>query len=250
MKQKKTEISKTRRSQFDKGLGALRSLVLSGDFAPHDRLSETVLAERLGISRTPLRQAIDRLVAEGMLERLATGGCRVARFTMQEIEDAIELRGVIEGMAVRLAAERGISPILADECRKVLDALTDAVFTPEVPDFSRYLPLNQQFHELMARLCGSPLIRRELQRAYQLPVVTPTAFLGGQESMPEFQDSIRRAHHQHLGIFDAILNREGTRAEGLAREHARLARENLAHLTDTNPEVAMRIPGIALVASP
>ncbi len=240
-------MTKRRRSQFDKGLGELRSLVLGGDFAPHDRLSETALAERLGISRTPLRQAIDRLVEEGMLERLPSGGCRVARFTMQDIVDAIELRGVLEGMAVRLAAERGVSAEMMEECREVLSELSDAVFKPDTPDFSRYVPLNQHFHELMARLCGSSLIERELERACRLPVASPTAFLGGQELIPDFQESLRRAHRQHLNIFDAIVNREGTRAESLAREHARLARVNLEYITNENPKLAERIPGLALV---
>lgn len=239
--------SKRRRSQYDKGLSELRSLLLSGDFAPHDRLSETALAERLGISRTPLRQAIDRLVVEGMLERLSSGGCRVARFTIQDILDAIELRGVLEGMAARLAAERGVSNELADRCREVLDALSDAVFTPDVPDFSRYVPLNQQFHELMWQLSGSSLIARELERVNRLPVASPTAFLGGQELIPDFQDSLRHAQRQHLTIFEAIMNREGTRAEALAREHARLARANFEYIVNEEPKLAERVPGMALV---
>ena len=240
-------MGKGRRSQFDKGLGALRTLVLEGDFAPHDRLSETMLADRLGISRTPLRQAIDRLVEEGLLERLQSGGCRVAKFTMADIVDSIELRGVLEGMAVRLAAERGVSDAMADECRRVLDALSEAVFTPETPDFSRYVPLNQEFHDLMGQLCGSSIVERELSRAYRLPVASPTAFLGGQELIPDFQESLRRAQRQHMNIFEAIMNGEGTRAEALAREHARLARVNLAYIANEKPKLAERIPGLSLV---
>jgi GntR family transcriptional regulator of vanillate catabolism len=240
-------MAKGRRSQFDKGLGELRSIVLSGDFAPHDRLSETMLADRLGISRTPLRQAIDRLVEEGLLERVESGGCRVARFTLADILDSIELRGVLEGMAVRLAAERGVSAELADQCKRVLDELNEAVFVPATPDFSSYVPLNQEFHDLMGRLCESSIVERELSRAYRLPVASPTAFLGGQELIPDFQESLRRAQRQHLNIFEAIMNREGTRAESLAREHARLARVNLEYITNENPKLAERIPGLALV---
>ena len=63
-----------RKTQFDKALLGLRSLVMSGEFAASTRLPEVALAERLGLSRTPLRQAMDRLVAEGLLERIETGG--------------------------------------------------------------------------------------------------------------------------------------------------------------------------------
>ena len=93
-----------RQSQFEKALSGLRSLVLSGEFEANSRLPETALADRLGISRTPLRQAMDRLIAEGLLERLESGGCRVASFSVTDVIDSIELRGVLEGTAARLAA--------------------------------------------------------------------------------------------------------------------------------------------------
>ena len=85
-----------RKSQFDKALLGLRSLVLNGAFEANARLSEVSLADRLAISRTPLRQAMDRLVEEGLLERIETGGCRVSSFTMADILDAIEVRGVTQ----------------------------------------------------------------------------------------------------------------------------------------------------------
>ena len=96
-------------SKFDQALMSLRSLVLSGEYEASKRLSEVALSERLGISRTPVRQAMDHLVGEGLLERIETGGCRVVRFTIEDIEDAIEFRGVIEGTAARIAA--GSAPI-------------------------------------------------------------------------------------------------------------------------------------------
>src|SRR6056297_2646251 len=102
-------------SQVEKAMIGLRGLVLSGEFDAGTRLPEVAISERLGISRTPLRQAMDRLEAEGLLERIGSGGCRVAQFRLEDITDAIELRGVIEGVAARLAAERGVSPnVIAD----------------------------------------------------------------------------------------------------------------------------------------
>ncbi|MDB9880946.1 GntR family transcriptional regulator, partial [Planktomarina temperata] len=72
---------------------------MAGRFKTGQRLPEIAVSEQLGISRTPLRQAMDRLVAEGLLDRISTGGCRVARFTKEDIADAIQIRGVIEGTA-------------------------------------------------------------------------------------------------------------------------------------------------------
>ena len=81
-----------RGTRVEKAVIGLRGLILSGEFAAGSRLPEVAIAERLGISRTPLRQAMDRLVNEGLLERIASGGCRVAQFHLEDIYDAIELR--------------------------------------------------------------------------------------------------------------------------------------------------------------
>lgn len=238
-----------RMTQFSKALLELRLLVLNGEFEAKSRLPETALAERLGISRTPLRQAMARLVEEGLLERLETGGCRVASFTMDDIIDAIEIRGVMEGTAARLAAEREPDPGLVDECRQVVDDLDDVVFGATEPDFSRYVPLNARFHQLVAEMSGSRLVRREVERATRLPLASPSGFLQGQELIPDFRASLKHAQVQHEAIFDAIINREGTRAEALAREHARLARKNLDYVMNTDPSLAERVPGMALVST-
>ena len=67
-------------NQTEKALIGLRSMIMAGRFQTGRRLPEIAVSEQLGISRTPLRQAMDRLVAEGLLDRISTGGCRVARF--------------------------------------------------------------------------------------------------------------------------------------------------------------------------
>jgi len=238
-----------KQTQFAKALLELRLLVLNGAFAASSRLPETQLAERIGISRTPLRQAMDRLVEEGLLERLPAGGCRVASFSMDDIIDAIEIRGVLEGTAARLAAERGPDPEAAEECRRVLDRLDEAVFSPDGIDFAAYVRLNARFHELVATMSASRLVKREVEKAARLPLASPSAFLQGQELVPDFRESLKHAQHQHRAIFEAILNREGARAEALAREHARLARQNLDHVMSADPSLAERVPGLALVSA-
>ena len=236
-------------SQFEKALLDLRAQILNGRFEANSRLAETALAAHLGISRTPLRQAMDRLVDEGLLERTETGRCRVASFTMDDIIDAIEMRGVIEGTAARLAAERGADPALVAECRRVLAALDLATARDDAVDVRAYMRLNARFHELIGALSGSRVVQREVERASRLPLASPSAFLQGQEVVAAFLHSLPRAQLQHHDILDAILSREGARAEALAREHARLARENLKYAMQAGPEVAARVPGLTLVSN-
>ncbi len=235
-----------RNAQFVRALIELRSLILNGTFDAGHRLAETTLADRLGLSRTPLRQAMDRLVDEGLLVRIETGGCRVARFTLDDIMDAIELRGVLEGTAARLAAERGIVPEIGARMSEVLDALDEAV-APDQLDFAEYVRLNAEFHELLAKSAGSSIVAREVDRASRLPAASPTAFLQGQELVPDFRASLRRAQLQHRSIFNAIEAREGSRAEALTREHARMAKSNLRYVTKEAPGLAEQVPGLALV---
>lgn len=242
--------AKTRQlSQADKALFGLRSLVLKGNFDEGQRLSEVAMAEQLGISRTPLRQAMDRLVAEGLLERIETGGCRVATFTKHDIADAIQIRGVIEGTAARMAAERGGDPAHLSAASDALDAIDIALGQPDGIDFDSYVQENAQFHDVLARLSKSSLIAREIARMSRLPFASPSAFLSEQAAIPDFQDSLRFAQRQHRAILEAIVNREGTRAEALTREHARLALANFNFLTTEQPKLARGLPGLALVAS-
>ena len=83
-----------------------------------------------------------------------------------------------------------------------------------------------------------------------MPAASPTAFLQEQALIPDFRDGLRRAQWQHRAIHDAIRAREGTRAEALAREHARLARANREYVMREHPGLASRVPGLALVTDP
>jgi GntR family transcriptional regulator of vanillate catabolism len=236
-------------SQLEKALLELRSLVMAGAFSEGQRVSEVVVAKRLGTSRTPLRQAMDRLVAEGLLERIETGGCRVATFSKDDIADAIEIRGVIEGTAARMAAERGVDPGLLAQATDALDQIDLSLARPGEMNFDAYVQQNARFHDILARLPDSPLILREIERVSQLPLASPSAFLSDQEVIPDFEDSLRYGQRQHRAILNAITNGEGTRAEALARQHARLALSNFNRLNEDWSRMAKRVPGLALVSS-
>lgn len=242
-------MARQRDSQTLKALMGVRDLVLSGEISPRERLSEPVLAIRLGLSRTPLRAALMRLHEEGLLEAIPSGGYAVRSFTLADVVDAIELRGVIEGTAARLAAERGVDAATLDAMRTLLVELDGCFATrPEDMLFDRYVELNAEFHHALAGLAGSETIRREVLRASHLPFASPSAFLEKQENVPAFRRSLTEAQSQHRAIVDAIERREGARAEALGREHARLARRNLEFAIGDRTLMA-RVPGLALMSA-
>jgi GntR family transcriptional regulator of vanillate catabolism len=231
-----------------KALMGVRDLVLDGHIRPGERLSEVAIAERLGISRTPIRAALARLEQEGLLEVIPSGGYAVRGFAREEVIDAIELRGVLEGTAARLAAERGVPPARMKAIQDLVRALDDTVRDrPQDMDFERYVELNAAFHEALAGLSGSETIRREIERVTRLPFASPSAFLDKQADVPAFRQSLLVGQAQHKAIVSAIEMREGGRAEALAREHARLARQNLEYVMAEDRSLLRRVRALALV---
>lgn len=234
-------------SQTLRAVLGIRDLVYSGAVAPGERLSEITMTERLGLSRTPVRAALARLEQEGILEPIPTGGYAVRSFTEADIVDAIELRGAMEGVAARLAAERGISDDQAAALESILTALDGIVGdNPAALDFQGYEALNGAFHDMLRRLAGSAVIEREVARIAALPFAGPSAFLDVQTEMPDFRASLTVAQAQHRAIAEAIGRRQGARAEALAREHALLARRNLEYVME-NGKLRQRVPALMLV---
>jgi GntR family transcriptional regulator, vanillate catabolism transcriptional regulator len=226
----------------------LRELVLEGELRGGERISELPLAAQLGVSRTPLRLALARLEHEGLLEQAPGGGFAVCSFTLEEVVDAIDLRGVLEGTAARLAAERLERPDELEAMHGCVAQL-DAVVRPDRPAveaFERYVELNERFHTLLLGLARSRALDTAYAGVLALPFASPSAFVRLQSELPESHRILYLAHMQHRGILEAIEHREGTRAEALAREHARLARRNLDVVLGSE-RVLERLPGAGLI---
>lgn len=234
-------------SQTVHALISLRELLLSGEIEPGERLSELTLVERLGASRTPVRNALARLAEEGFLDPIRTGGYRVKLFTSQEIHDAVDVRGTLEGLAARYAAERGISRELLSELESCLARIDAAVFRRERPSFSLYMDLNNRFHTLLRDAAGSPTLARQIDRANAYPFASHSAFMTIRGELPDSQLILTIAQDQHRQIVDALRCREGARAEAIVREHARLAVRNIGHAL-RNRRTLAQLPGAALIA--
>jgi GntR family transcriptional regulator of vanillate catabolism len=207
----------------------LREMVLAGELKAGARITELALVEKLGVSRTPIRAALIRLEQEGLLQQMPSGGFAVRKFSEADVADAIELRGTVEGLAVRLAAERGVASDVLAQANQCLDGIDRLLQEPVLNEeaFSRYVDLNAQFHALLGALSASPVIQRELERVGSLPFASPSGFVGVQANSPKARDMLIVAQDQHRQVMQAIGQREGARAEAVMREHSRLAQRNL-----------------------
>ena len=235
----------TERSQTTKATLGLRELVFAGDLAPDQRVPEVGLAERLGVSRTPLRLALGTLAHEGLLRALPGGGFVVCSFTLSDVTDAIELRGVLEGTAARFAAERLGSPSELAELVAVTEQL-DRVVAERGPALERYVELNDEYHAMLVTLSKSDALARAIGNAVALPFASPGALLASQATLSREHELLVVAQHQHRMLLEAVGAGHGARAEEIAREHARLAKLNLDLVLDSEHALE-RLPGAPLL---
>jgi GntR family transcriptional regulator of vanillate catabolism len=235
-------------SQTIKAILGLRGMIIEGRLKPGERVLEQVVVDQLSVSRTPARTAISRVCEEGLIVALSSGGYAVARFSEADVFDSIAIRGNLEGMATRLAAERGTTTSIMQRMRRCvadLDKVVDSLETNA--DVTEYVRLNDVFHELLTDASQSNMIKKSMDRITALPFAAPNAFVS--VSHPHTA-GVRRilevSQEQHRSIVDAIENREGTRAEALAVEHSRSAWKYLRLIFDAEEELS-RVPGMNLV---
>jgi GntR family transcriptional regulator of vanillate catabolism len=235
-------------SQTLTALLRLRELILGGEMAAGARLSELAVVERLGVSRTPVRAALARLEEEGFLEPIPSGGYAVRGFREQEIDDAIELRGTLEGLAARFAAERGAGGAVLARMRSAADGI-DSLFAAGPmgeAEFARYVDLNAEFHAVLVDAADSTPLSRQIERATSLPFASPSGFVLAQAAIPAARALLDVAQDQHRCVIEAIERREGTRAEALMREHAHIARRSLRLVLASQATMHL-VPGGALI---
>ncbi|HIC64691.1 MAG: GntR family transcriptional regulator [Paracoccus sp. (in: a-proteobacteria)] len=180
--------------------------IRSGTIRPGARLTETELAARLGVSRTPVREAIRRLEADGLVDHQPRSGAVVRQLAYPEIMELYEMRTVLEGTAARLSA-RAASPMELEALRSI-----NAEMARAVEDAARLVRLNRQFH---ARLLDAARNRFLLRAAAS---VENTLLILGPSAMAA-PERARQAVEEHEAVLDALAARDGQRAEAAMREH-------------------------------
>ena len=235
-------------SQTARALFRLRESLLRGEFAPGERMSELPLVARLGVSRTPIRLALERLAHIGLLDLSVSGGFTVRGYTPDEALDAIEIRGVIEGTAARLASERLIDNSELEALRRLGDQM-ERLERLTLDSFAHYMDLNEAFHATIVHLSKSVMVTRAFQQAVSLPFASPSAMVFPTSGLAYSDAALAVAKEHHRSLIEAIATRQGTRAENLAREHAFIARRVLTMaLSDT--DALSKVPGASLINVP
>ncbi|MDM7968744.1 MAG: GntR family transcriptional regulator [Paracoccaceae bacterium] len=231
---------------------ALRRKVLRGDYMPAAKLREVGVAEDLGVSRTIARLAMSMLEHEGLLSRAPNRGCRVNRFSIEQIVQAIEVRGNLEAMAARQAAERGLSEDVDSAFDDILQRSAQALAMGVQDEGQRqaWINLNTAFHDTLIKASGNWAIRVAVDQMSRLPLVSPAMIIFERKDFAKGNAQLASAHADHLEIVLALRARQSQRAEARVREHAFVsARNKRVNLAD--PEtmaLARALPGGALIS--
>lgn len=202
----------------------LRRRISGGDYAPGMRLTEVEVARDLGVSRTPVRLAFRTLEQEGLLQRSGGRGYLVREFSQDDVLSGLEVRGVLEGLAARRVAERGLTSPVQTQLRHCLDD-GDRLFeqqSPETLDIDEWSELNQRFHSIIVDAAGSVVIRDAIERNNHLPFASSDSIIINPDAMDREYHKLQLAQWQHKLIVQAMNAGEGARAESLMREHANI----------------------------
>ena len=213
-------------SLADQVYEALTDSISIGRLQPGQRLVLDRLAEQLGVSQTPIREALARLLQDGVIEEGLHGKLRMISITPRYVSDAFLVRASLEGVAAELAASR-MTDVQIAELRAMLahaaDALASDVFGP-------HISVDNRLHSAVCETAGNVLLAREL-KSLQLHI----DFIRGY-SQRHSGDHIRRSHEEHVALLDALTRRDPSAARTAMELHIHLSGERISRLLDFNDE--------------
>ncbi|MBU0544519.1 MAG: GntR family transcriptional regulator [Proteobacteria bacterium] len=193
----------------------LRDMILQREIGPGEKIGEEELSKKIGVSRTPFREALYRLEGEGIIEIIARRGAFVRRQSRATIIEVLEIREVLEGLVVRLVA-LNLSDKTLGQLQKCLDNIKD---TPDEPSqLIKFTHADEEFHQLLLDACQNQMLKNlmatvniHLQFIRLRTVVIP--------------GRAKKTIREHYEILDAVAQKDASKAEALMRRHIASVRE-------------------------
>ena len=203
-------------SAREKTYDYLKTNILSGHFVPGERLAEEHLAEELGVSRTPVREALHKLEQEGLIEPLESRGFRVPQDSPEEIEDLFDIRTVLEGYTLKIICER-----ITDEqialLEEIIGKADDALRRKRIDEVFQW---NTQFHDTLHSLVA------DKRRFHSLIVNMRKYVLRYRKDTLQYLGAAKRASDGHRQILLALKLKEPELCERVMRTHIRQSKED------------------------
>ena len=186
----------------------LRNAIITGELQPGERLMETQLAEKLGVSRTPIREAIRKLELEGLVVMVPRKGAQVAQFTEKDIQDVLEVRAALEALAARLACQR-----MDDRAfLKLQLAIAEYSYAAKSKDLEMMIEKDVEFHDI---ICNATQNDKLIQLFNNLKEQVNRYRITYLKNVEESET----VEAEHLAILDALKNKNEDVASTLAAQH-------------------------------
>lgn len=219
----KEEFTQRRGQTVDDIIERVRNAILAGRIVPGQRLVANDLVEQLGVSRGSIREALQRLSAEGLIDITPNRGAMVRRLSREQVRDLFQIRINLEGLGARLAAEH----IREADHRKQFLAVWDEV-KPDGSEraWSLFMRQNRLYHRTIVSIGGNKQLTQLIDNL-QLPIVM---FQVGQSMQPE---NSARSHHDHIQIAEAILAGDAQGAQAAMENHLKGSAEWILQLPNT-----------------
>ena len=203
------------RQGSDKAYEVLRQRLIGGQYKPGTQLKEEPLAREFGISRTPVRAALKRLVADGLATADAGQGIHVAQWTDWDIEETFQLRMLLEPYAASLAATRGGGQLVVK--LKASNLLMESAMNKRGEDsVAQIQEANRSFHRALLDASGSPRLRTILETMIDMPIIVRSFYLS---TPSDLEQSLH--HHQDLTV--AAEAKDGELAKQVMQLHLRMS---------------------------
>lgn len=186
----------------------LKNAIIDQIIAPGSRLVESKISDMLGISRTPLREALHKLEREDWIEKIPSGGFQVVTLTKNDIEQTFGIRSVLEAYAARLAAENHTRKDLAPLEKKIKEFQSCL----EKENTDRLQKINTEFHDILYRLSRSPKLIKMINQL-RAQISRFRQIILNQEGYAQ------KSNEDHLKMLEAIRNKDGKTVEKLVRAH-------------------------------
>ena len=200
---------------------SIRGAILSGALKPGERLMEVKMADKLGVSRTPIREAIRKLELEGLVVMVPRKGVYIADLSIKDIRDVLEIRIVMEELAARLAAER----ISDEDIEELMQAAKDFDEATKTDDIELLIRKDIEFHDKIFKATNNEKLviltnnlREQVQR-YRIMFLKKT----------ENKEQLTKEHYE---IAEAIKERDSKKSAELAKKHIELVEFNTLKMVD------------------
>ncbi len=200
----------------ERAYNVLRTAIIEGRHPPGSRITETEVAEAAGVSRTPVREALRRLEAEGLLRFVPNQGAFVSSWSEADAEDIFELRAMLEGYGALLAARKA-SAEQVRALRELARRQHEEACRGAPGCLERIADLNSRFHQLLLEAAGSERLQASLNTLTSAPLVLETFRDYGAEDL-------KRSARHHLEMVEAIEARDSSWAQSVMRSHVMAAR--------------------------